>query len=307
MDLHLLACLDALLKERKVTRAAERMNMSQAGMSNALARLRQKLNDPLLVRTSKGMEPTDRALQMELSIRTGLMHLEAAFSNQVSFEPATSEAVFKIAISDYVSVLCLPDLMDTLLREAPNVKVVTGTSDSSRLSESLEDGSFHLCVGYYFDPPPGLHASELFTDQICCIARKGHPIFNGKVNLENYLNQPHVLMVGGTSNATFEAVTDSALQLLGLSRNIVMRVPNLMLIPWLVAGSDIIATVPRKLARLGNLQFQLQEMELPFEVPPYRLTMMWNELTQKNDSYKWLRSKLRMTTEKYRHKQPLNS
>ena len=300
MDLHLLACLDALLKERTVTRAAERMNMSQPGMSNALARLRQKLNDPLLVRTSKGMEPTERALQMELSIRTGLMHLEAAFFSQVSFEPATSQAVFKISISDYVSVLCLPDLMDALLREAPNVTVVTGTSDSSRLSECLEDGSFQLCLGYYSDPPPGLHTSELFTDQMCCIARKGHPTFNGSVSLDNYLKQPQVLMVGGTSAATFEAVTDSALQLLGLTRNIVMRVPNLMLIPWLVAGSDIIATVPRKLARLGDLSLQLQEMKLPFEVQPYRLTMMWNELTQKNDSYKWLRSKLRTTTEKYR-------
>lgn len=85
MDLHLLACLDALLKEKAVTRAAERMNMSQPGMSNALARLRQKLNDPLLVRTSKGMEPTERALQMELSIRTGLMHIEAAFLSLYDF------------------------------------------------------------------------------------------------------------------------------------------------------------------------------------------------------------------------------
>jgi DNA-binding transcriptional LysR family regulator len=293
IDLHLLACLDALLTERQVTRAAERMNMTQPGMSNALARLRQKFQDPLLVRTSQGMVPTERALELAASVRAALMHVDAALAHQGKFVPETARVTYKIAISDYVSFLIMPALMDEVLKEAPGVRVTTSASDARRLREWLEEGECHLSVGYYTDLADGMYSSELLTDEMCCIAREGHPALRGKIALEQYIEQPHVLMVGGSQAATFEVLADEALKALGLARSIVMRVPSLLVVPAVVAGTDMIATIPRRLVRSYNESLPLQIMELPFEVPTYRLSMVWHERTQHEGAQRWLREKIR--------------
>ncbi|MDB5872082.1 MAG: LysR family transcriptional regulator [Ramlibacter sp.] len=293
VELHLLACLDALLQERQVTRAAERMNMSQPGMSNALARLRQKLDDPLLVRTAHGMVPTERAMQLQASVRAALRHVDAAFAAQSTFDPATARNTFKIAMSDYVSMLFMPSIMDTIVREAPSMRVVLGPSDALRLRERLEEDGFNLCIGYYTEMPEDLHVSDIFTDTISCIARAGHPVFKGSIELGDYVKQPHILMVGGTHTTTVEAKTDAALKELGQSRNIVMWMPNQLTLPALVASSDLIATVPTELARRSQFRSQLQVLDLPFEVPDMRLSMVWHELTHHDAAHRWLRQKFR--------------
>lgn len=293
IDLHLLACLDALLTERQVTRAAERMNMTQPGMSNALARLRQKFQDPLLVRTSHGMVPTERALELAASVRAALMHVDAALAHHGEFIPENARVSYKIAISDYVSLLLMPALMDDLLKKAPGVKVTTSASDAKRLREWLEEGECHLSIGYYADLADGMHSSELLTDEMCCIAREGHPALRGRISLEQYIEQPHVLMVGGSQAATFEVMADEALSALGLARRIVMRMPSLLVVPAVVAGSEMIATVPRRLARIYRESLPLQVMELPVEVPTYRLLMVWHERTQHDGAQRWLRQKIR--------------
>jgi DNA-binding transcriptional LysR family regulator len=293
IDLHLLACLDALLTERQVTRAAERMNMTQPGMSNALARLRQKFQDELLVRTSHGMVPTERALELAASVKAALMHVDAALSHQSEFTPEKARFTYKIAISDYVSLLLMPALMNDLLKEAPAVKVTTSASDAKRLREWLEEGECQLSIGYYTDLADGMHSSELLTDEMCCIAREGHPSLRGHISLEQYIEQPHVLMVGGSQAATFEVMADEALRALGLARRIVMRLPSLLVVPAVVAGSDMIATVPRRLARICRESLPLQVMELPVEVPTYRLLMVWHERTQHDGAQRWLRQKIR--------------
>jgi DNA-binding transcriptional LysR family regulator len=303
VDLHLLACLDALLQERQVTRAAERMNMSQPGMSNALARLRHKLQDPLLVRTAHGMVPTDRALQLEASVRAALRHVDAAFAPQNTFDPSTARNTFKIAISDYVSQLFLPPLMETLLRDAPGIRVVASASDARRLREGLEESGISLCVGYYTAVPEDLYTSEVFTDTMCCIARRDHPVLKESVSLEDYARQPQILMVGGAHAATFEAVTDQTLQALGVTRNIVMWVPSLLTVPTLVASSNLIATIPSELARRSQQNMELQVLDPPFQVPTYRLSMVWHELTHQDAAHRWLRQKIREIAQSFEPKE----
>jgi DNA-binding transcriptional LysR family regulator len=221
------------------------------------------------------------------------MHVDAALSLQGEFVPATSRATYKIAISDYVSLLLMPALMDQVLKEAPGVRVTTSASDARRLREWLEEGECHISIGYYSDLADGMHSSDLLAEQVCCIAREGHPVLRGRVALEQYIEQPHVLMVGGTHSATFEVMIDDALKALGLSRRIVMRVPSLLVIPAVVAGSDMIATIPLRLARTCRENMPLQIIELPFEVPAYSLSIVWHERTQNDAAQRWLRQKIR--------------
>ncbi|WP_077001820.1 LysR family transcriptional regulator [Variovorax sp. KK3] len=294
VDLHLLACLDALLQEKQVTRAAEKMNMSQPGMSNALARLRQKLQDPLLVRTSQGMVPTERALQLQTSVRAALRHVDAALESQATFDPAKARNTFKIAMSDYVSMLFMPSIMNALVREAPGVHVEIGPSDALRLRERFEEDGFNLCIGYYADMPEGLHVSDIFTDSVSCIARAGHPMVRGKISLDDYASLPHILMVGGTHTTTLESRTEEALRRAGgRARNVVLWMPNLVTIPLLVAGSDLIATVPTEIAMRSEARLGLQVLPAPFAAPELRLSMVWHELTHHDAAHRWLRQKFR--------------
>ncbi|MET0210785.1 MAG: LysR family transcriptional regulator [Burkholderiaceae bacterium] len=294
VDLHLLACLDALLQEKQVTRAAERMNMSQPGMSNALARLRQKLDDPLLVRTSQGMVPTERALQLQASVRAALRHVDAAMESQTSFDPARARNTFKVAMSDYVAMLFMPAIMNWMARECPGVHMVLGPSDALRLRERFEEDGFNLCIGYYADMPEGLHVSDIFSDSVSCIARVGHPAIRGSVSLDSYASLPHVLMVGGTHTTTIESQTDDALRLAGgRKRNVVLSMPNLLAVPALVAGSDLIATVPTEIAMRSDARLQLQVLAPPFEAPRIQLSMVWHELTHHDAAHRWLRQQFR--------------
>jgi DNA-binding transcriptional LysR family regulator len=293
IDLHLLACLDALMAELHVTRAAERMKMTQPGMSNALARLRQKFQDPLLIRTPQGMIPTPRALELAASVRAALAHVDAALAPPGEFVAATASTHFRIAISDYVSLLIMPALMDRVQKEAPGVTVSTCVSDAKRFREWLEDGECHLSIGYYSRMTDGLRSSDLLLEQMCCIARRGHPELQGQITLEQYVRLPHVLMVGGSQAATFEVMIDDALEAMALSRRIVLRIQNLLVVPAVVAGGDTIATLPLRLAHRLRHFMPLQIMDLPFDVPSYRLSMVWHERTQHDCAQRWLRQTIR--------------
>jgi DNA-binding transcriptional LysR family regulator len=292
-DLHLLGCLDALLTERKVTRAAERMNMTQPGMSHALARLRHLFKDPLLVRTAQGMVLTERALELVPSVRAALSHINFALVHPTEFVPQTARSTFRIAVSDYVSSLLLPRLIDRVLQDAPGVNVFTSVSDAHRFREWLEEGEFHMTLGYHPELSPGMHSSELMDDALCCIARREHSVIRGHLSLDQYLGAAHVQMVGGARAVTFERMIDAALTRLGLARRILLRVPSMLLIPDLVAGSDVLASVPRRLAKNRAAALGLQIFELPFDAPPFLLSMAWHVRTQQDAGQRWLRQRIR--------------
>jgi len=295
IDLHLLACLDALISEKSVTRAAEKMGLTQPGMSHALTRLRDKFSDPLLIRTSHGMVPTDRALYIASSLKEAVLQLQTSLSNPVTFEPSKSENTFKIAISDYVSFLLLPSLMNLISREAPGVKIEVIPSDAKRIREWLDDGVCHLGIGFWSGPPDDLHTSELFTDDLSLISRKGTFNSSGNaISIKEYAELNHVLMIGGNQIATFETLIDEALHRQQLTRRIALRVPSLLLIPWLVAGSPLVAVIPNMLATKSvKLSLPLQIHSLPVQCPTYRISMLWSERNHNISSHIWFRAKVR--------------
>lgn len=293
IDLHLLACLDALLTERQVTRAAERMSMTQPGMSNALARLRRMLNDPLLVRTGHGMVLTDRAKDLMTSVKAALAHIDTALACPEGFEPSRSDATFKISISDYVLLALMPALMDLILKNGPGMKINATLSDAKRLREWLEEGQCHLAIGYFTELADGLYKSDLWSDEICCVARADHNVIRRRISLEQYLAAQHIYMMGAFQPATFEMMTDGALAALGMSRRIAIHVPSMVVAPAIVAQTDLVATLPRELARIYAAQLSLQVLKVPFRVPRYRLAMIWHERTKHDGAHKWLREQVR--------------
>lgn len=293
IDLNLLASLDALLTERKVTRAAERMNMTQPGMSHALARLRLIFKDPLLVRTAQGMVLTERALELVPTIRVALSHINIALVHPTEFSPQAARTTFRIALSDYVSSLLMPRLMSHVLKEAPGVNIFTSVSDAHRYREWLEEGEFHMTIGYHTELSPGMYSSELISDDLCCIARREHGTIRGKITLDQFVEGLHVQMVGGARPVTFERLIDSALTRVGLARRIILRIPSLLQLPKLISESDLLAVVPRQFALAGATSLDLQVLELPFEAPPWLLSMAWHERTQRDPAHRWLRQRLR--------------
>ncbi|MBO6781722.1 MAG: LysR family transcriptional regulator [Alphaproteobacteria bacterium] len=294
IDLHLLRCLDVLIAEGSVTRAAERMDMSQPGMSNALARLREVFGDPLLVRTPKGMEPTDRALVARDSVREALDRIEGALAGDAEFDPATASLNVTIATTDYASFVLMPPLMARLAAEAPGMTLTIRPPDLGAIREWLQEGSGELVIGFLPNAAETLKTSTLYRERLVAVARPGHPEIDGVLSLEAFAAARHVIFGSAFSGlSTLESHLDELLEAEGIVRDAGMRIPSALLSPHLVASSDMIAILPERFVRSLEAGPALQMLELPFDVPELPVAMIWHERTQQSGAMAWLREKLR--------------
>lgn len=286
--------LQALVEERHVTRAAERMNIGQPAMSAALARLREVFKDVLLVKTSTGMEPTPRALELVKRIREMTDLLEGRGFASQQFEPAQSQAHWRILSSDGISRVVLPQLIGTASREAPKMRFTVRPGDPRRLSEYLRDGEFDLALAFVRTPPSELRQTTLYPQRLVCIARSGHPDIGGKLNLKQFTACQHVRWgAPPVTHATMEVMVDEALEEQGEARRIALLVSSLTLLPGVVASSDLLAVVPEHLALASRVSLGLQVLPLPFRVPPVHVSMTWHERMHNDPGHKWLREILR--------------
>jgi DNA-binding transcriptional LysR family regulator len=294
IDLHLLACLEALLQEGSVTRAAQKMGMSQPGMSNALARLRQLTSDALLVRTSQGMQLTPRAHELAVPVRKGLAAMEEIFADHRPFDPAQAQGVVTIAAADSVGIMLVPRLMQLLGEFAPGVTVDMRLPDPAHVREWLRDGECDLAIGYFPDLPDGLRSSSLFSQSLTCVVRRGHPDIRAGMSMADYVNARHVVF--GSPFAllsTMETSMDEALARLGHKRNQGMRVSSVLLTPYVVAQTSMVATLPTWMARHYAEILPLESVPLPFEAPDIDSRMVWHERTHQVGLHQWIREQLR--------------
>lgn len=300
IDLHLLRCLDILLAEKSVTRAAARMDMSQPGMSNALGRLREVFGDPLLVRTPKGMEPTERALDIRIAIRDALDKIEGAVSGQSDFNPATARLSVTISTTDYASFVLLPDLLRKLEDKAPGLTITVRPPDPSRIREWLEEGAGELVIGFVPDAPESLKSSVIYREPLVCIARKGHPKIEGGLDMETFLAVRHVILGSAFAGlSTMERILDETLEVEGHLREPGVRIPSALLSPHIVASTDMIATLPTRYADRLRKTFPLQVLDLPFETPELPVSLIWHERTHQNPAMVWLREAIRAVAKSY--------
>jgi DNA-binding transcriptional LysR family regulator len=295
IDLRLLESLVALVAERSVSRAAERMGISQPRMSNVLARLRAIFADPLLVRTKGEMAPTERALHIATSLRLGLSYFDAALEVQRPFDPAGEEDVhFVLAMSDYVSTLVIPGLMRRLSRTAPRVRLSIKMTDPARIRDWLAAGECDMAFGLFMHLGESLRASVLTDDSAICIVRTGHPLLERGLSREAFASASHAVMGGyPTPASTLEQMVESACAELGLARHVAIRAPSLVLLANIVANTDLIATIPRSVADQVQQHYGLQLASAPFSLPAMNITMVWHERDHRQPAHVWLRRQIR--------------
>jgi len=298
IEVSLLFCLEALLAEKSVTRAANRLGMSQPGMSNALARLRELTRDPLLVRTGRGMELTPRAVELTALVKTGLSVLEDIFSDPRPFELARAEGALTVAMSDSMALLLGPRLIGRLDREAPQLCVAIQRLDHTNLFALMAEGRIDLAVGYVTSVPEQMYATDLMILSLSAIRHARHPRIQDRLTLDAFMRERHVLTAAPKVALSWaESSVAEALKSRNLVRTVGARVHTILQAPEIVARSDLLCTMPTWLARRSEAALTLRLHELPIDIAPFRTTMVWHERTHRQPLHQWVRTALRQVVE----------
>lgn len=289
LGLKLLLVLDALLAERNVTRAAAKVGLSQPAMSNALARLRDALDDPLLVRTPQGMVPTPRAEALAAPLARALADLERAFTVPEPFDPSTSTRCFNIAATDYMELTLLPRLMAALRGMGATVQVALLPLAEPSWAEALADGALDLTLAVVGRAPERLRSRRLFDEAFACLLRRDHPAAAAPLTLERFVELPHLLV---SPRGGRRGIVDEALERRGLSREVVLSVPHFLMAPAVVAQTDLIATVPSRVARAFVGALPVVALPPPLPLPGFSVAMSWHERQHHDPAHQWLREQL---------------
>lgn len=296
IDLNLLVYLDVLLREKNVTRAAEQLDITQPALSNGLRRLRGLFNDPLLVRTSEGMTPTERALELQPLIRQILTSVEQAVLPVAQFEANESQRVFRIMASDYAESTLLAPLLGKLRGRADGICLdVLTPSDVS--FQDLEQGKVDMAINRFDRLPPSFHQSTLWHDGFSCLLHKDNPIAK-KFDLNNYRAASHIWVsktgIGagrGMSRRDGQRMgwVDEALAEMGVERHIRVFTRHYQVAALLARHPDLVATLPAQMARLFEADRELLILKPPFMIIPIELQMAWSPLLQHDAGHVWLR------------------
>jgi len=287
LDINLLLTLDVLLAEHNVTRAAQRLNLSQPSVSVHLAKLRDIFADPLLLPGPRGMRPTARADELREPLREALEALERAVAPASAFDPAQATHSWKIAATDYgESTVVLPALSG-LREQAPGTRLAVIDLHPQQLVKEAEQGVFDLALHISEDAPPELHRRPLFQERYVLAGRIGHRHLQTAPTREQFCVLEHVLV--SREGGGFFGVTDRALADVGLSRKVVLSVPHFLMAMSVLASTDLVAMLPSRLVR-GNPA--LRVVDAPLEVPGYEMAMFWGERSHRDPAHKWLREHL---------------
>lgn len=290
-DLNLLVAFEALMRERNVSRAAEKMFVTQSTMSHVLQRLRQQLDDPVLARTHTGMQPTERALALVEPVRAVLREVEQLIQPPCRFDPASSRRRFVIAATDYLEFLLLPPLIERIGRLAPGVDIHIKRTEDAFPAKSLENGDLDVVLGFaaILKPPAQFRAEKLFEDRMACVVRADHPTVRAPLALEEYLALPHML-ISRTGKKT--GLVDEWLAEKGLERRVALTVPHFLSAPLVVARTDLVLSLPLRIAeRIAEL-VPLKILPVPIELPAYDLAMIHHPLREREPAHLWLREQI---------------
>jgi DNA-binding transcriptional LysR family regulator len=290
-DLNLLVALDALLTERNVTRAGNRLNLSQSAMSGALARLRHYFRDDLLVPVGRQMVLTPVAEELVMPVRDILLQIRGTLGSKPRFEPSTATRHLSLALSDYVTEILLADVLRAARCEAPHITFELRPV-GRRANEDLESGELDFLIspeGYVSSTQP---TDVLFEDTYTCVIWSGNTVVGKTMTLEQYLELGHVV-VNVAGNEPPSNYDEQFLRRSNFKRRVEVSVPTFSLAPQLVVGTDRVATITTRLAAKCAEILPLRLLPLPIAMPPMVEMLQWHKVHEYDPAHHWFRSLLK--------------
>ncbi|MGC3982293.1 MAG: LysR family transcriptional regulator [Steroidobacteraceae bacterium] len=287
VDLNLLVAFDALITERHVTRAAEKVGLTQPALSHALRRLRELFDDDLLVRGPDGMKPTERAQAIHLEVSSALMRIRTTLSGPDTFDPSTAERTFHLAMSDSVGHLVLPRLLRRLRIEAPKVQLTVARSASMEGWQRVLDGDAELGIGVYTNATAGLQSQDLtLAEHRYAVVDINNPkLHDGKLNMDDYINSPHVAV---SVDAGPGRPMDTVLPVLGFQRRIVVVLPSFSLVPAVIRGTDMVGHCSRFMVEHLDYRNELVLFDPPVPLPRDTVRAIWRRSRSDDAGLRWL-------------------
>lgn len=287
-DLNLLVAFDVLLQERNVTRAAERLFLSQPAMSGMLSRLRQAFGDELLVRVGRNLEPTEFAAGIAERVHECVLELEDLLEETQPFDPATDRRAFRIGASDYSVLLLFGPIIQRLIDVAPHMSINFLRLDLTA-NERLNAGEIDFAI-LPTEIEPGLPSTPLFDDTWVCAAWDKHPSLGQELTIEGFLEHPHISF--NISDPLHVSVAEEFLARNGHERKIVASTESFAAAPFLLRGTTLLTILPRRLGERMRQAAEIRLLELPFDVPPLREKLVWNPRFTASPGHAWMRERL---------------
>ena len=296
IDLHLIRVLHTVLTERSVSKAAIRLGMYQPAVSASLKKLRALAGDPLLVRSGAGMVPTDAGLRMLAPSASILRAAESMFSDARGFEPSSARQTFRIAASDFLDPLFLPQLVAQIKQQAPHCVIeILPLSAESDYRARLAQGDMDVVIGNWLKPPDDLHLGRLFGDEVVCLVARDHPAVRrssqGGWDAASWLAAEHIAPTPTHPGA--RGVIDEHLDSLGLQRNITARCPHFGLIPSMVASTLLVLTTGRQYCERYVDKLPVKILPCPVPFPRLLYYQLWHERTHTSSAGRWLRERVK--------------
>lgn len=296
LDLNLLLALDALVSLRSVTRAAEKLFVSQPAMSHSLNRLRTFFDDPLLVRSPQGMQPTQKALYLQQGVHQALSLLQSHFSQPEAFDPGTSVRHFTLCTTDYVECVLIPPLVKMLAVTAPGVHIDIKILRETIPELALADGEIDFLLGFdeYMSVPSYLCRETWLNEPLIGILRHDHPLQSDQLTLSDLIALPHVFHspLGHQGSPMDDFLAER-----GMQRNISVNSQSYMSAAAIVSHTDHLFILPQKVAAMMAGYWPLKMVSLPKECPGYHLNCIWHPAQDSNPALRWLRELMRSLIE----------
>src|SRR5688500_18666600 len=289
IDLNLLRVFDAVLHEKGVTPAAARLGLTQPAVSNALARLRKLLGDALFVRTPRGVDATPFARELAEPVRQALALLESALAHGPGFDPASATRAFRFYMSDLGQVEFLPPLVERVQNAAPGVRLEAVAADLEHIGDALGAGALDLAVGFLPALGPPVERRALFRDPYVCLMRADHPAIGSRLTRKQFVEASHVLV---TYRGGGHRVIEEALERAGAARRIALRVPHFTVVPMVLERTDLILTLPARVARVFERRGRFKALPPPVPMPSAEVAVHWHERFEADPGNRWLREQV---------------
>ena len=288
LDLNLISTFCLLFETQSATKTAERSNVTQSAISHSLSKLRSQLNDPLFIKSAKGMQPTKRAEQLYEAFQQPLRQLQQAINPELQFVPQSTDRTFILAVSDYIEALLLPQITQLIIELAPKSQIRCVRINDFELTETAQNAD--LIFGRFKNPPQNFHQKRLWREEFITIAAANHPrITSNRIGLKQFLSEQHVVT---SPTGVGSSVLDRLLIEKGLSRVVKVR-PRYFTTPArIVAQSELISTVPARIGYLAEKELAIKCLKTPIDIPSFEINMLWGPVAHHDPAHQWLRQQI---------------